>query len=385
MIHVYHCAVWGTGAVVRLRRSSPSRPGYTRHRRGKGFTYHDRTGATITDRAEVERIRALVIPPAWREVWICPDPRGHIQAVGIDAAGRRQYRYHDVWRAQRDAAKFDHVLEVGAQLPKIREVVTGHLTERGLTANRVMAAAVRLLDVGCFRIGGEEYASSDEATFGLATLRREHVALVRGAVRFRYPSKGGVERTLDVRDDDVRTVVRALLGRGSTQPELLAYRNGSGWCDVRSADINTYLREVSGVDISAKDFRTWNGTVLAAVVLAVDEWEAAAKPARRPANGRSGTARRRAVSSAMRDVAEYLGNTPAVARASYVDPRVVDLFHDGTTIAGVLTELGGAPEPEDRVAQEAVEAAVLEMLSTGEEPSEKDSVRRPRAASRTAR
>jgi DNA topoisomerase I len=355
---------------VRLRRSDPSRPGYTRRRRGKGFTYHDLTGAAITDQAELERIRALVIPPAWRDVWICPDPRGHIQAVGIDAAGRRQYRYHDVWRMQRDAAKFDHVLEVGAQLPKMREVVAGHLEERGLTANRVMAAAVRLLDVGCFRIGGEEYASGDEATFGLATLRREHVALVRGAVRFCYPAKGGVERMLDVRDDDVRTVVRALLGRESEQPELLAYRNGSGWCDVRSADINTYLREVSGVDISAKDFRTWNGTVLAAVVLAVDELEAAAKPARRRANGRSGTARRRAVASAVREVAEYLGNTPAVAKASYVDPRVVDLFCDGTTIAAALTELGGAPEPEDRVAQHAVEAAVLEMLRTGEEPDE---------------
>jgi DNA topoisomerase IB len=355
---------------VRLRRSSPNRPGYTRRRRGKGFTYHDQTGAVITDRAELDRIRALVIPPAWRDVWICPDPRGHIQAVGTDAAGRRQYRYHDVWRAQRDAAKFDHVLSVGAHLPKVRHVVAEHLGERGLTANRVMATAVRLLDVGCFRIGGEEYASGDEATFGLATLRREHVALVRGAVRFCYPAKGGVQRTLDVRDDDVRAVVRALLKRESEHPELLAYRNGAGWCDIRSADINTYLREVSGIDISAKDFRTWNGTVLAAVVLAVDELEAAAKPARRAVKGRSATARRRAVSRAMREVAEYLGNTPAVAKASYVDPRVVDLFCDGTTIAGVLDQLGGAPEPGDTATQQTVEAAVLEMLRTGEEPDE---------------
>jgi DNA topoisomerase I len=282
---------------VRLRRSSPSGPGYTRRRRGKGFTYHDQTGAIITDRAELDRIRALVIPPAWQDVWICPDPRGHIQAIGTDAAGRRQYRYHDVWRTQRDAAKFDHVLAVGAHLPKVREVVAGHLNERGLTANRVMAAAVRLLDVGCFRIGGEEYASGDEATFGLATLRREHVALVRGCVRFCYPAKGGVQRTLDIPDDEVRAVVRALLRRESEHPELLAYRNGTGWCDVRSADVNAYLREVSGIDISAKDFRTWNGTVLAA-------------------------------------------------------------------------DLGGAPNPEDRVAQQAVEAAVLEMLRTGEEPDE---------------
>jgi DNA topoisomerase IB len=343
---------------VRLRRSNPNLPGYTRRRRGRGFSYHDPTGAVLTDPGELQRIQALVIPPAWRDVWISPDPRGHIQAVGTDAAGRRQYRYHDVWRAQRDAAKFDHVLEVGEHLPKLREIVTEHLRERGLSRNRVLAAAVRLLDVGCFRIGGEEYASGDEATFGLATLRREHVALVRGAIRFCYPAKGGLQRTLDVRRDDVRAVVRALLKRDPGQDELLAYRNGSGWCDVRSADINTYLREVGGIDISAKDFRTWNGTVLAAVVLAVEELEAAGR--------RSATARRRAVSRAMREVSEYLGNTPVVARASYVDPRVVDLFSDGVTIAPVLTELGGAPGPQDAVAQHAVEAAVLEMLRTGD-------------------
>ncbi len=375
---------------MRLRRSDPNGPGYTRRRRGRGFSYHDQTGAVLTDAGELARIRALVIPPAWRDVWISPDPRGHIQAVGTDAAGRRQYRYHDVWRAQRDAAKFDHVLEVGACLPHVREVVAGHLRERGLSRNRVMAAAVRLLDVGCFRIGGEEYASGDEATFGLATLRREHVALVRGAVRFCYPAKGGVQRTLDVRDDRVRTVVRALLKRDPGQAELLAYRNGSGWCDVRSADINTYLREVSGIEISAKDFRTWNGTVLAAVALAVDELENLAQATRKaerraasappprarhtprsaPAGARSATARRRAVSRAMREVAGYLGNTPAVARASYVDPRVVDLFSDGITISPVLTELGGAPDPEDTAAQHAVEVAVLEMLRTGEEPDD---------------
>src|SRR5690242_10322506 len=210
---------------MRLRRSDPTAPGY----RQRGRRYLDLDGSPLTDPATLARIRELVIPPAWRDVWICPDPRGHIQAVGTDAAGRRQYRYHDVWRTQRDAAKFDHVLQVGAHLPKVREVVARHLHGRGLTANRVLAAAVRLLDVGCFRIGGEEYASGDEATFGLATLRREHVAVVRAGVRFCYPAKGGVERTLDVRDDDVRAVVRALLKRESEHRELLAYRNGAGW------------------------------------------------------------------------------------------------------------------------------------------------------------
>lgn len=374
---------------MRLRRSDPHRPGYTRRRRGRGFSYHDRTGAALTDPAELARIRSLAIPPAWREVWISPDPRGHIQAVGTDAAGRRQYRYHDVWRAQRDAAKFDHVLEVGACLPKVREIVAGHLQGRGLTRNRVMATAVRLLDVGCFRIGGEEYASGDEATFGLATLRREHVSVRRDGARFCYPAKGGVQRILDVRDDDVRSVVRTLLRRDSAHPDLLAYRDGAGWCDVRSADINGYLREVSGIDISAKDFRTWNGTVLAAVVLAADELAVAAPlgsprpstgsgdrpgpgtgPSDRPGPGagsaehtrsagasaryarataasvrrtRSAVSRRRAVGRTMREVAEYLGNTPAVAKASYVDPRVVDLFADGITIATLLTDLGWIP------------------------------------------
>jgi len=349
---------------VRLRHSDPNRPGWTRRRRGKGFSYHDSTGAPLTEPAELERIRALVIPPAWRDVWICPDPRGHIQAVGTDAAGRRQYRYHDVWRARRDAAKFDHVLEVGACLPQIRKVVSDHLAERGLSRNRVLATAVRLLDVGCFRVGGEEYAAGADASFGLATVRRDHVSVLRGYVRFCYPAKGGIERTLDVRDDGVKTVVRSLLRRDVEQAELLAYRMGSRWVDVRSTDINAYLREISGIDITAKDFRTWNGTVLAAVVLAAGTLEASGSKTRSP------TARKRAVSRAMREVAEYLGNTPTVARASYVDPRVVDLYHDRTTIAAVLDELGGMPDPRDALAQEVIEAAVLEMLRTGEEPDE---------------
>jgi DNA topoisomerase I len=351
---------------MRLRRSDPNRPGYTRRRRGKGFSYHDQTGAPITDPDEQARIRGLVIPPAWRDVWICPDARGHIQAVGVDAAGRRQYRYHDAWRAKRDAAKFDHVLEVARCLPAIRDRLAGHLDERGLSRNRVMAAAVRLLDLGCFRIGGEEYAAGDDATFGLATLRRDHVRLVRGAVRFCYPSKGGVERELDVRDDEVRAVVRALLRRELDRPELLAYRNGRGWCGVRSKDINEYLTEVGGIDISAKDFRTWNGTVYAAVVLAVDELDAIAnRPVRR-----SATARKRAVSRAMREVADYLGNTSAVARTSYVDPRVIDLFRDGVTIAPVLTEIGGPPAEEDPAGVMAVESGVLALLDAdGQAPT----------------
>ena len=352
---------------MRLRRSDTSRPGYRRRRRGKGFSYLDRDGAALTDEGELRRIRALVIPPAWRDVWICADPRGHIQATGRDAAGRRQYRYHDAWRSQRDAAKFDHVLEVGARLPEIRATVEQHLAGRGPHRDRVLAAAVRLLDVGCFRIGGEEYANGADASFGLATLRREHVTLTNGLVRFCYPAKGGLQRVLDVRDDGVRAVVRALLARADDQPELLAYRDGRRWVDVRSGDVNAYLREISGIEVTAKDFRTWNGTILAAVTLGVAEAEGAAS---------SATARRRAVSRAMREVADYLGNTPAVARSAYVDPRVVDLFHDGTTLAGVLDEVG--TPPHDDGARDAIEAAVLDLLRDGD--GDGDSARRPRAA-----
>jgi DNA topoisomerase-1 len=346
---------------MRLRRSDPNQPGYTRRRRGRGFSYTTATGEPLTDPAELARIRALVIPPAWQQVWICPDPRGHIQAVGIDAAGRRQYRYHEVWRAKRDAAKFDHVLDVGRRLPRIRRRVGGHLQERGLSRNRVMATAVRLLDLGCFRIGGEEYATGDDATFGLATLQCEHVELARGgAVRFSYPAKGGAQRDLEIRDEQVRTVLRALLSRTPAAPRLFAYRGAGGWTEVRSKDINEYLSEISGVDITAKDFRTWHGTVLAALVLGADELTATAK-ARSPGK-RSATARKRAVRTAMREVAEYLGNTPATARASYVDPRVVDLFLDGVTIAPALDQRAGTASADRPVSRRAAERALLELL-----------------------
>jgi DNA topoisomerase IB len=307
---------------MRLRRADPARPGWTRRRRGKGFSYHDERGRPITDPDDVGRIRALVIPPAWTDVWISPDPRGHIQAVGTDAAGRRQYRYHDVWRSKRDAAKFDHVLDIAAQLPELRERVEEDLNARGYRRNRVLAAAVRLLEDGLFRIGGESYATVDasgEATYGLATLRRDHVTVRGSTIEFRYPAKGGIERAQRIADPQLAAVVRGLLRRDDDAVELLAFREGPDWRDVRSADINTYLKETTGCEISAKDFRTWHATVLAAVLLA-------------GAPAGSATARKRSVARAMREVADYLGNTPTVARNSYVDPRVVDLFNAGTTV-----------------------------------------------------
>lgn len=323
------------GDAMRLRRSTPGKGGYRRKGRGRGFSYHHADGTAVTDRATLDRIKELVIPPAWRDVWISDDPRGHIQAVGTDAAGRRQYRYHDVWRVKRDAAKFDHVLEVGARLPHIRKQVDADLHGRGFGRDRILAVAVRLLDVGCFRIGGEAYAAGEEGTFGLATLQREHVALPRGAVRFCYPAKGGIERSVDVTDPDVRTVLQQLLRHDTGQQELLMFRDGRRWVDVRSGDINAYLRDVGGIEISAKDFRTWHGTVLAARLLAREQ-----------------RVTKRAVPRVMREVSEFLGNTPAVARASYVDPRVVDLYGGGVMIPKAAT-----------ATRARCEAAVLELLA----------------------
>jgi DNA topoisomerase IB len=314
---------------LRLRRADPAGPGYTRRRHGKGFAYRDVDGRPLTDPDELARIRALVLPPAWTDVWICPDPRGHLQATGVDQAGRRQYRYHDVWRQKRDAAKFEHVLDVAERLPELRTQVAADLALRGYPRERVLAVAVRLLDKGVFRIGGEEYAAEDAAsgaTFGLATLRREHVSVRGSTMGFRYPAKGGAERAQRVDDAEVAPVVRGLLRRTDPSLELLAYRDGRTWRDVRSSDVNDYLEAATGCQVSAKDFRTWHATVLAAVLLA----DPAAPRA-------SAGGRKRAVSRAMCKVAEYLGNTPAVARSSYVDPRVVDLYQDGVT-ADVRTD-----------------------------------------------
>jgi DNA topoisomerase IB len=333
---------------MRLRRSDPNRPGYRRRGYGKGFRYFDESGRPLTDEAELARIKALVIPPAWREVWICPDPRGHIQAVGVDAAGRKQYRYHDVWRTKRDSLKFDHVLEVAARLPKIRRAVRRHLAQERLTRERVLAAGARLLDLGVFRVGGEEYArqeSPNGETFGLTTLRRDHVSVTGDRMSFRYPAKGGVEREVELTDAAVARVVRALLRRRDKGERVFAYRERGRWREVRGADLNEYLREVSDCEVTAKDFRTWHATVLAAAELAGP-----------PVGTKTG--RRRAVAGAMRAVAEQLGNTPAVVRSSYVDPRVLDL-HSSGSLAGLTPRVA----PGGATASAATEKAVLELLT----------------------
>jgi DNA topoisomerase IB len=330
---------------MRLRRSNPSRPGYTRRRRGRGVTFLDLNGRPIKDSDELTRLRGLVIPPAWRDVWICPDPRGHIQATGIDAAGRRQYLYHPVWRTKRDAAKFDHVLEVAERLPMLRKQVDADLSGRGLNRPRVLAAVAKLLDSGAFRIGGDQYATGDEPSYGVATLRPEHLRAQRGCVVFEYVGKGGLQRVQSVADPDVCTLLRDLRRRRRGAERLFAYWEPATrqWRDVRSDEVNEYLRQASGGEMTAKDFRTWHATVIAAVELA------AAGPQR------SATARKRTVAHVMRTVSDQLGNTPAVARASYVDPRVVDLYHDG-----VVVEVPAAHDGEpDR---QAAERAVLRLL-----------------------
>jgi DNA topoisomerase IB len=257
-------------------------PGLRRRRSGRGFRYLTADGTPLRDAAALARIKALVIPPAWEDVWICPDPRGHIQALGTDAAGRRQYLYHHRWREQRDEQKFDRVMEFGRALPRVRSVVERHLQGQGLTRDRVLATAVRLIDLGFFRSGSDEYAT-ENGTFGLATIRREHVTCGKCELTFEYTGKSGKHREQAVADETVCSVVRSLKRRraGREWEDLLVYRSGPRWHNVTAADINDYLREVAAGDFTAKDFRTWHATVLAAVGLAVSEGAAAESPAAR--------------------------------------------------------------------------------------------------------
>ena len=333
--------------MVRLRTVSPSDPGWTRRRAGKGFVCLDQLGIRLPPE-DRERCVRLVIPPAWEEVWICRRPNGHLQAVGTDAAGRRQYLYHPEWRRKRDESKHDRVLEVAGRLPRARRRVAVHLQLDGMPYERALATAFRLLDLGFFRIGGETYAEANHS-FGLATIRKEHVTVENRTVVFDFVAKSGQERYVALADDLVRASVADLLRRRSGGPELLAYKDGRRWRDVTSTDINAYVKEQVGGEVSAKDFRTWHGTVIAAVALAGASADAATP-----------TARKRAVTSAMKQVSEYLGNTPTVARSSYVDPRVIDLFADGVTISPRLAS--SDDDLSDGSTHGKVERAVLNLL-----------------------
>jgi DNA topoisomerase I len=340
--------------MPRLKKVDCSGPGIRRRRRGRGFEYIDEGGRRVEDPEVVERIVQLAIPPAWEDVWICPEPMGHIQATGVDARGRKQYRYHDVWRERADQRKFDEMIVFARVLPAMRRRVAKDLARRGMQRERVLACAVRLLDRGFFRVGGEDYAVENES-YGLATLHKRHVTLRADTLRFDYPSKSGQRRVQHIVDPQVHEVVAQLKKRRGGGHELLAYKEGRRWVDLKSADINAYLKEVTGGDFSAKDFRTWNATVLAAVALAVSG----------PAASKSKTARKRAITRAVKEVAHYLGNTPAVCRASYIDPRVFDRYEDGFTIGGVLTDIGEEGDIESL--HGSAEEAVLDLIADPEE------------------
>ncbi|MBT0995633.1 DNA topoisomerase IB [Cellulomonas sp. DKR-3] len=313
--------------MVRLRRVRIDDPGWSRRRSGSGFVYLDLDRARIVDEEHLSRIVGLAIPPAWQDVWICPLPHGHIQAAGLDDAQRRQYLYHQQWRARRDRLKHDHVLEVGRRLPAARRRVRRDLALDGFPRNKALALAFRLLDLAYLRVGGEGYALR-HGSYGLATLRKDHVRVLApaddadpGRVHLHFPAKSGQVRDTVVEDDDVAELVRTLVRRRDESPELLAWRDEAGWHDVTSADVSSYVKERLGEDASPKDFRTWHATVLAARGLAA----AGAAPS-------SDRGRRRVVTQVVKDVAEELGNTPAVCRASYIDPRVIDLWERGQTI-----------------------------------------------------
>ncbi len=341
----------------RLRRSDCSGPGLRRVRRGRGFTYLDERGRRVSDPEALERVRSLAIPPAWDEVWICSDVMGHLQATGIDSAGRKQYLYHPRWRKHRDRRKFERMLEFGRALPSLRRRLVKELDGDEPTRRRVLAGAVRLLDVGVFRIGSEEYAD-DDGGLGLATLHREHVVVHEDSIEFDYLAKGGARRCQVIVDPVPYPLIRTLRRRRGGGQQLLAYREGRRWHDVRSDEINEYLKQELGEGFSAKDFRTWNGTVMAAVSLATAGRDAVSK-----------TARKRAVDSAVRGVAALLGNTPAVARRAYIDPRVIDRYLSGWTIAAELDRIGDLGDVDDRV-RARIERAVLALLAgDGESPA----------------
>jgi len=327
-------------AVPGLIRSDPHGPGITRERTSGGFRYRDSSGTEVRDPETMRRIAALGIPPAWNHVWISADPLGHIQATGIDSRGRIQYRYHQVWREQRDAQKFAHMLRFAGALPALRSATVRDLGSRHLDRDRVAAAAVRLIDRGLFRIGGEKYADLDHH-YGATTLQKRDVTVTADGVAFDYIAKEGKRRTITVTDEAVRSVVRALIRSDNGLDTLFGVEHGGTWRPLRSHEVSSYIAAHAGGHFTAKEFRTWNATVLMALLLANTE----------PAPTARG--RKSAIIAGVRGVAEWLGDTPAVARSSYIDPRVIILYEsDGqlTAIPRLPAVLPAAGEAETAVA-----------------------------------
>ena len=304
---------------MRLRRSELTGPGIARKRRGKGFSYQGHDGEALDERT-VQRIKDLVIPPAWKKVWISPHRNGHIQAVGTDVAGRRQYLYHQAWQDERAEEKFDRALALSKELPGWRAAVAEDLGRRGTGRDRVLALALHLLDHGYFRAGGEQYAEENES-YGLATLLCEHVTVRGGAVAFDFPAKSGVRRTLEIENPEAVRAVRSLLRGADRSGRFLVCTSASGPVDLHADDLNARFKELVGDDYTVKDLRTWHGTVLAAAAFVDADPPVSKKVIKR------------VEAAVMKEVSAELGNTPAVARSSYVDPRVITGYEQNFTIA----------------------------------------------------
>ncbi len=302
-----------------LRYVTDEKPGITRHARGSAFIYRSAAGALVRDKETLKRIRSLVIPPAWTEVWICPHQNGHIQATGRDAKKRKQYRYHPRWHEVRDESKYGRVMAFGAHLPRIRRKVSSDLRKRGMSKDKVMATVLRLLETTLIRVGNDEYAQQN-GSYGLTTLHNGHARVERGRITFEFKGKSGKSHRVDVHEPKLAKLVRQC--QELPGQDLFCYVDADGKVrDVTSDDVNGYLREVAGDDFSAKDFRTWAGTILAAVALREFEEFSSERQAKQN------------VAHAVKAVAKMLGNTPTVCRKCYVHPAILDSYLSGQTIA----------------------------------------------------
>jgi DNA topoisomerase-1 len=331
-------------AVAGLVRSDPHGPGIIRERSQGGFRYRNPSGEELTRGEALDRIRALGIPPAWENVWISADLLGHIQATGVDSRGRTQYLYHELWREQRDAQKFGHMLRFASALPALRAAAEGDLRRRSLSREHVAAGAVRLIDLGLFRVGGEKYAELDHH-YGATTLEKRHVRLTRDGIMFDYVAKAGKERTIVVTDRVVLPTVRALARQDNGLETLFCYEQGGAWHALSSHHVNDYIARRADGHFTAKEFRTWNATVLMALALA----NAGSSPTQR--------SRKSVITASIREVARWLGDTPSVARGSYIDPRLISRYESEGQLAAIPALPASLPAPAE------AETAVARLLA----------------------
>jgi DNA topoisomerase-1 len=329
-----------------LRFTSDTRPGLHRVKQGRGVMYVDARGKRVRDADTLDRIKSLVLPPAWTDVWICAQANGHLQATGRDIRGRKQYRYHPQWREARDDTKFHRILAFARALPKIRRRVKRDLRARGMERNKVLATVVRLLEATLIRIGNDEYAKQN-GSYGLTTIRNHHAKVKGSTIKFTFRGKSGKKHAIDVKDLALARIVRRC--QDLPGQELFAYETESGIHDVGSSEVNAYIREISGSDFTAKDFRTWAGTVLAAIALR--EFESFSSVAQAKKN----------IVTAIEAVASLLGNTPAVCRKCYVHPTILDCYLEGTTIETIKQRFDPAIDSGLKNLK-AEEAAVVVLL-----------------------